>query len=112
MKKTQNIRITCTAFTRNEMLFFAENGTERTFLFRTDYYDSRIAKLYRNGISLDSVISTRYPKRLGSNPFGGVRFQKIRDHVLRVLRDIELEYEQPVFRQTQKRQAVARRAAA
>ena len=111
MKKTQNIRITCTAAC-NRMLFFAENGAEKTFLFATDYYDSRIAALYRSGIALDSVISTRYPKRLGSNPFGGVRFQKLRDHILRVLRDLERESDKPIFRRKQKQQSVPYRTAA
>ena len=112
MKKDQKTTITCTASGNHEMLFFAENGSGRIFLFRTNYYDRSIAELYRSGMSVDTLIDTHYPKRIGKNPFGGVRLQKVRDHVLRVLRDIERETDSPIFRQTQKRLDASRRSAA
>lgn len=100
--KNQIIRITCTTDVRDQMCFYAETRSERIFLFHTDYYDSRIAGLYRTGMFLDALVGTRYSKRLGKNPFGGVRFQKIRDHILRVLRYYEKESDTPIFRQTQR----------
>lgn len=112
MSKNLKTRIICTASGQHEMLFFAENSSGRIFLFRTNYYDRRIVDLYRSGISVDILIHTKYPKRIGKNPFGGVRLQKVRDHVLRVLRDIERETGSPIFRQTQKRLDASRRSAA
>lgn len=112
MSKNLRTRIICTVPCRDQMLFFAENGSGRIFLFRTNYYDRHIAKRYRSGIPVEALIQTKYPKRIGKNPFGGVRLQKVRDHVLRVLRDIERETDSPIFRQTQKRLETSRRSAA
>ncbi len=112
MKKNQKYMITCTASGSREMLFFVENGLERVFLFRTNYFDRHIEEIYRSGVSLDTFIRIRYAKRIGKNPFGGVRLQKTRDHVLRVLRDYERETGTAIFRQTQKRNGSYRRSAA
>ena len=112
MKKNQMLTISCTVSGTREMLFFAENGTERIFLFRTNYYDRQIAEIYRSGVSLDTLIRIRYAKRIGKNPFGGVRLQKTRDHILRVLRDYERETGVPIFHQTKKHKDAIRRSAA
>lgn len=112
MKKNQMLTISCTVSGTREMLFFAANGTERIFLFRTNYYDRQIAEIYRSGVSLDTLIRIRYAKRIGKNPFGGVRLQKTRDHILRVLRDYERQTGTVIFRQARKRCEVLRRSAA
>ncbi len=112
MKKNQKTTIICTAPGSGEMLFFAENSTERIFLFRTNYYDRRIEAFYGSGISLDSLIRIRCAKYMGCNSFGRFRFRKVRDHVLRVLRDYEREAGVPIFRQTKKRKDAIRRSAA
>lgn len=102
MKKNMNIRVYCERAGRSGMAFYAEHPAERLFLFQTEYYDDRIFQFYKNGLRLQEVIATDCKKGNKRNPVAGLRMNKTKERIIRMLRWAEREYRIPIFWPTER----------
>ena len=103
MKQNHQIRIFCKCTGRSAMAFYAELPCECVFLFQTKYYDDAIFQQYKNSVSLSRIIASDYQKGTKYNPVAGLRKQKTKERIIRMLRWCENAYDVPIFMQSSQR---------
>lgn len=103
MKQNHQIRVFCKRTERAAMAFYAELPRECIFLFQTKYYDDAIFQQYKNSVDLSRIISFDYQKGTKYNPVAGVRKQKTKERIIRMLKWYEAAYEIPIFMKSSQR---------
>ena len=89
MKRTM---ITCTNPENGQMHFYVTLPTETVYLFSTKYFSNNIFQLFKNGVSVEKLFQSSR----------NIRRQNIQEHLIRNLKDIEKEYEIPLFQNSRK----------
>ena len=103
MKQNYQIRVFCKRTESSAMAFYAELPRECVFLFQTKYYDDAIFQQYKNSVSLSRIIASDYQKGTKHNPVAGVRKQKTKERIIRMLKWCESAYDIPIFMQSGQR---------
>lgn len=103
MKQNHQIHVFCKRTDRSAMAFYAELPRECVFLFQTKYFDNAIFQQYKNSVCLSRIISSDYQKGTKHNPVAGLRKQKIKERIIRMLKWYEAAYDVPIFLKSSQR---------
>ena len=75
-----------------QMHFYVTLPTETVYLFSTKYFSNNIFQLFKNGVPVERLFHSSR----------NIRRQNIQEHLIRNLKDIEKEYEIPLFQNSRK----------
>ena len=88
----KQVTVFCTNTQKNQMDFFVNLPTETVYLFTVKYFSNPIYQVYKNGIAIELLFrKTR-----------NIRLQKLQEHLIRNLKDLEKEYCISLFEKSKK----------